>query len=70
MQSIIYPTAYGSNENMLVCGNNSTFYIVHRRLLTPLLQLPPVLYVSHCPESRHWRLFLTLLLRVKQMLPC
>ena len=40
MQSIIYPTAYGSNENMLVCGNNNTFYMAHRRLLNPPLLAP------------------------------
>jgi hypothetical protein len=40
MQSIIYPTAYGSNENLLVCGNKSTFYAAHRRLLT-FLPLAP-----------------------------
>ena len=34
MQSIIYPTAYGSNENMLVCGNNGSFCIALRGLLT------------------------------------
>ncbi|KAI9513193.1 Sec63-domain-containing protein [Russula earlei] len=27
MQSIIYPTAYGSNENMLVCGNNGSLRV-------------------------------------------
>jgi hypothetical protein len=35
MQSIIYPTAYGSNENMLVCGKNGSLYMALRGLLTP-----------------------------------
>ena len=34
MQSIIYPTAYGSNENVLVCGNDGSFYIAIQGLLT------------------------------------
>ena len=46
IQSIVYPTAYETNENMLICGE--FFCLVTRKegLLTAIAQLPLVLLVT------------------------
>ena len=48
MQSIIYPTAYGSNENMLVCGNENSLNTIRRLLI--LASLAPTGAVRRPPS--------------------